>query len=52
MRIGYFDFQYSLRDGTFRDIVFAQFILDDSLRSDGTRYDNAIVFGFRWSIDI
>jgi hypothetical protein len=34
------------------DIVFAQFLLDDSLRFDGTGYDNAFVVGFRWNIEI
>ena len=45
IRLGLFSVQYSLRDASFRDSLFAEYLLDESLRADGTGYPNAFVVG-------
>ena len=52
LRVGFLGFQYALGDATFRDVVFAQVLLDTTRRFDGSQPGNTFVVGFRWSIDI
>ncbi len=52
IRMGLFDFVYAIRDLTFRSVLFAEFILDKSRRSDGENYNNVFVVGFRYAFQI
>lgn len=52
LRVGLLSVQYSLRDESFRDTIYAEYILDDSLRSDGTGYPNGFVVGVRFGFEI
>ncbi len=52
IRLGLLSVQYSLRDASFRDSVYVEYLLDESFRADGTGYPNAIVFGVRLGFEI
>jgi hypothetical protein len=34
------------------NILFAEFLLDESRKFDGSRYNNVFLVGFRWTIEI
>lgn len=52
LKLGVFGSQYSLQDQTFWNIVFAEVIIDDSRKFDGSRYKNAFSVGVRRTIEI
>ena len=51
IRTGLFSLEYSFRDPKFRNVLYAQVLIEGSHQADGTPYSNVYVVGGRYSFD-